>query len=67
MSMNGFVAFAAIAVTSMGIIARACKHPGALETQKTSVTPNNSVLNNTVSGFNSKGKSPRDLGIALAA
>jgi hypothetical protein len=66
MSINGLVVLGAITVTSMGIIARACKHPRA---QKTSSTPNNSVPNNAVRVNSSKSQveASRDLGTALCA
>lgn len=67
MSVNGLVASVAIAFTLAGIIAGACKLPGAQGTPETSATPNNIVRNNTVGAFNSSGKSSRDLGTALAA
>ncbi|MFM7458802.1 MAG: hypothetical protein ACKO3R_09135 [bacterium] len=67
MSVNGLVVFAAIAVTSMGIIARACKDPGVLETQKTSVTPNGSVLNNTAAGVRPNAELSRKLVRAFSA
>ena len=66
MSINGLVGSAAIALALAGIIAGACKLPGAQGTQEMSATPNNSVSGNAVSAF-SNGKSSRDLGTALCA
>jgi len=65
MSVNGLVASAAIIVASMGIIARACKHPRA---QETSATPNY-VRDNVLSAFSSKFKAEasRNLGTELCA
>ena len=67
MSINPLVAFVAIAVTSVGIIAGACKHHGAQGKLETSATPNNSVLNNTAAGVGPEAKFSRNLGTVLAA
>ena len=67
MSINPLVAVA-IAVTSVGIIAGACKHHGAQGKLETSATPNNSVLNNnTAAGVGPEAKFSRNLGTVLAA
>lgn len=66
MSVNGLVASVAIAVTSMGIIARACKLPRVKGTPETSATPNNIVPGNAVSAFSSA-EASRNSGTALCA
>jgi hypothetical protein len=67
MSINAFVASAAIAVALTGTIAGACKHPRARGTLKTSATPNNSVSNSTAISPKFKAEAKRGLGVVLAA
>jgi hypothetical protein len=69
MSINAFVASAAIAVALTGTIAGACKHPRARGTPEMSATPNSdSVRDSAVSAFSSNERiSQRELGTALAA
>jgi hypothetical protein len=66
MSVNVLVG-AAIAVTSMGIIARACKHPEVKGTPEMSATPNNGVRDNKASVFSSNERESRKLAAELAA